>query len=86
MCGKCIRQHCYCQCHCEAQSAEAISGWLWDAEAAEILSINPLIPQSWGTSKAGGHPQSPARGNPSGLPFPLSWRGALATKQAQGWW
>ena len=32
-------------------------------ETAETFSINPQIPQSWGTFiKAGGHPQTPARG------------------------
>jgi hypothetical protein len=28
-------------------------------ETAEIVSINPLIPQSWGIFKSGGHPQTP---------------------------
>jgi len=29
------------------------------SETAEIVSINPQVPQSWGTYKAGGHPQTP---------------------------
>jgi hypothetical protein len=32
---------------------------------AEIVSINPDIPQSWGTLIAGGHPQTPGRKNPA---------------------
>jgi hypothetical protein len=34
---------------------------------AEIVSINPLIPQSWGTSKSGGHPQTLGRKYPAPL-------------------
>ena len=36
-------------------------------ETAEIVSINPLIPQSWGTFKVGGHPQTPSRKYPAPL-------------------
>ncbi len=38
-------------------------------EIADIDSINPIIPQSWGTFKAGGHPQTPARGKSLWTPF-----------------
>ncbi len=39
-------------------------------ETAEIVSINsPISPQSWGTSKSGGHPQTPARGISLWTPF-----------------
>ena len=30
-------------------------------ETTEIVSINPLIPQSWGIFRAGGHPQTPGQ-------------------------
>ena len=36
-------------------------------EIAEIVSINPLITQSWGTLVAGGHPQTPDRKYPAPL-------------------
>jgi hypothetical protein len=36
-------------------------------ESAEIVSINPLIPQSWGTFEVGGHPQTPGRKYPAPL-------------------
>jgi hypothetical protein len=36
-------------------------------ETAEIVSINPLIPQDWGTFKSGGHPQTPGRKYPAPL-------------------
>ena len=34
-------------------------------ETAKIVSINPLIPQSWGIYKSGGHPQTPSRKYPA---------------------
>jgi hypothetical protein len=34
-------------------------------ETTEIVSINPLIPQSWGIKKAGGYPQTPGRRFPA---------------------
>jgi hypothetical protein len=36
-------------------------------EIAEIVLINSLIPQSWGTLKAGGHPQTTNRKYPAPL-------------------
>ena len=36
-------------------------------ENAEIVSINPLTPQSWGILKSGGHPQTPGRNCPAPL-------------------
>ncbi len=34
-------------------------------ETTEMVIINPLTPQSWGTLKAGGHPQHPGRKYPA---------------------
>jgi hypothetical protein len=36
-------------------------------DIGEIVSINPLVPQSWGTLKAGGHLQTPGRKYPAPL-------------------
>jgi hypothetical protein len=36
-------------------------------DTAEIVLINPVIPQSLGIFKAGGHPQTPGRKHPAPL-------------------
>jgi len=43
------------------------AGNYYHIEIAEIVSINPIIPQSWGTFKAGGYPQTPGRKYPAPL-------------------
>ena len=54
---------------------------------AEILSINPLYPPILGDFlELGDTPRPPPEGFPSGLPVPLSLRGALVPKQSREWW
>jgi len=38
---------------------KSLVGIFYNKENAEIVLINPLIPQSWGTFKAGGTPPDP---------------------------